>query len=437
MDTGADVVRFVLLDDQGRPPVLGDTLQFQGVSYVFEGDQAGAVDPAALAPFGCAGPFSLAAPLDQVEAETVELLYATVGERLLAYRAEDTVEAGTPDAAPAQEAEVTVPAGTTEEAGTPETEPTEATGEVVETEPAAETPQVAETGTPEIEEATVVAEEGVLPLEVVLDGARFALDRPLPIDLQAQGLEQVGEDQGVLLFALAGGLPLDRVYGTADVTTGRPGRYLTEQPIGPDGVPSPGAPCVAETANFTVLDLGEVQYVYAGTEPDLTVDQLQVVLQTGEGNPVYAETTTEPFPELYFEEAGALNRFVLLDERGVPATIEETVVFGGQTFTFDRDATGEVDPDALVRAGCVGPFSARSDQDAAAGTLDQLYIVLNDETPRVLAFTAAEPAVETPTETVVPTVAPAVQPTESRFRRPKLPYHRPKLRFADGHAGPG
>ena len=30
MDTGSDVVRFVLLDDEGRPPVLGETLQFQG-----------------------------------------------------------------------------------------------------------------------------------------------------------------------------------------------------------------------------------------------------------------------------------------------------------------------------------------------------------------------------------------------------------------------
>ena len=60
-------------------------------------------------------------------------LYATVGERLLAYRARDAVEAGTPDAAPAQEAEATVPAGTIEEAATPDTEPTEVAEDVVET----------------------------------------------------------------------------------------------------------------------------------------------------------------------------------------------------------------------------------------------------------------------------------------------------------------
>src|SRR5215213_7814172 len=38
MDTGSDLVRFILLDDEGRPPVLGETLQFQGVTFAFEGD---------------------------------------------------------------------------------------------------------------------------------------------------------------------------------------------------------------------------------------------------------------------------------------------------------------------------------------------------------------------------------------------------------------
>ena len=412
MDTGAGLVRFVLLDDQGRPSVLGETFQFQGVSYVFQGDVAGTIDPASLAPFGCAGPFPLAAPLDQVEAGAVGQLYATVGERLLAYQAEDDVAAGTPDAAPASEAEAAVAEDTTAEAGTAATGTPPAGGEVVATETTAETGQATETGTPEIEGATVVTAEGALPLEIVLDGARFALDRLLPIDPVAQGFQQVGEDNGLQLFAVPGASPFDRVYGTADVTTARPGRYLAEQPIGLDGVPSPAAPCLAETANFTLLDVGEAQYVYAGPELDLTTDQLQAVLQTGEGAPVFAETAAEPFPELYFQEGDTLNRFILLDDRGVPATIGESIVFAGQPFAFDRDATGEVDPNALARVGCAGPFSARADQDAAE-SLEQLFIVLNDETPRVLAFTAAETAAGTATEAAAPTVAPAQQPTET------------------------
>ena len=62
---------------------------------------------------------------------------------------------------------------------------------------------------------TAAAEEGALPLEVVLEGARFGLDRPVPVD--PAGLEQVGEDDGVLLFAIPGGPPFDRVYGAPDI----------------------------------------------------------------------------------------------------------------------------------------------------------------------------------------------------------------------------
>src|SRR5215218_3251503 len=96
MDTGSDLVRFVLLDEQGRPPVLGETLQSQGLPFAFEGDVAGSVDPATLSPFGCAGPFPVSAPLDQVDAGVVDQLYATVGDCLFAYRATDNAEVGTP-----------------------------------------------------------------------------------------------------------------------------------------------------------------------------------------------------------------------------------------------------------------------------------------------------------------------------------------------------
>ena len=77
----------------------------------------------------------------------------------------------------------------------------------------------------------------------------------------------------------------------------------------------------------------------------------------------------------------------------MPETIGETIVFAGQTFAFDRDATGEADPSALARVGCVGPFSARAEQDAAEN-LDHLFVILNDATPRLLAFTAVGPAAE-------------------------------------------
>ena len=412
MDTGSDVVRFILLDDEGRPPVLGETLQFQGVPFAFEGDAAESVETATIAPVGCAGPFQLSGPADQVEAGAVDQLYATVGTRLLSYRAADAAqitapqdttgaiqeeadqgtriaaETGTPAPEADVDAEATPPVGTTDEVGVAETEPAD----------------TSQTEVPQSDE-TAVAEAGTLPLEVVLEGARFGLDRPVPVD--PASLQQVDEDDGVLLFAIPGGPPFDRVYGAADIIAEVPGRYLAEQPVGPDGVPSPEGTCQAEMANFSVIDVGGAQFVYAGLEPDLTTDQLQSVLETSEGQPVYAETTVAPFPELYFEDNGTLNRFILLDDRGVPDTIGETIVFAGQTFAFDRDATGEADPNALTRVGCVGPFSARAEQDAVEN-LNELFVVLNDATPRLLAFTAVAPE-----EPVVPTVAPAQEPTET------------------------
>src|ERR671910_3739207 len=123
MDTGADVVRFMLLDDEGRPPVLGETLQFQGLLFAFEGDAAGTVDPATLAPFGCAGPFSVSAPVDQVDAGAVDQLYATVGGRLFAYRATEDAEVGTPAPDSGVVAEATPPEDATDDIGVAETAP--------------------------------------------------------------------------------------------------------------------------------------------------------------------------------------------------------------------------------------------------------------------------------------------------------------------------
>src|SRR5215218_409314 len=203
MDTGSDVVRFILLDDQGRPPVLGETLQFQGLLFAFEGDAAGTVDPATLAPFGCAGPFPVSAPVDQVDAGAVDQLYATVGARLFAYRATSEAEVGTPAPDSGVVAEATEPAAATDETVVAETEP-------------AGTAQADIPGGDE----TAAAEEGRFPLEVVLEGARFGLDRPVPVDPAA--LQQVGEDDGVQLFALASSPPFDRVYGAVDIAAGRP-----------------------------------------------------------------------------------------------------------------------------------------------------------------------------------------------------------------------
>ena len=160
--------------------------------------------------------------------------------------------------------------------------------------------------------------------------------------------------------------------------------------------------------------LGDAQYVYAGPEPDLTTDQLQAVLETAEGQPVYAETTAEPFPALFRDRRHAQSFHpARRPRRATDHRRDHRLRRSNVCVRSGRDRRSG--SDALTRVGCAGPFSARA--EAGAENLDQLFVVLNDATPRLLAFTAVAPAAETatvaPEEPVVPTVAPAQAATET------------------------
>ncbi|CAA9544653.1 MAG: hypothetical protein AVDCRST_MAG19-341 [uncultured Thermomicrobiales bacterium] len=268
---------------------------------------------------------------------------------------------------------------------------------------------------------TPAAGAGDFPLEVALDDARFSLDRPVPVDTEA--LTEIGTDRGLALLATEGAGPFDRVYGAEAGGDGQAGRYLAQLPLDESGTPSAEASCLAESGNFAPLVLGEVEYAYAGLELDLSTAELETVTQTGDGQPIYAEAGAQPFPELFFGDDGALNRFVLLDEDGVPTNLGQTIAFGGQTFAFEGNVTDDVDATTLDRLGCVGPFPARAEEGVAAGSLERLYVILNDQPQRVLAFAATTPTADgdgTPvggaamteepqaatTETAVPTETP-------------------------------
>jgi hypothetical protein len=422
LDTGNGLRRFVLLAD-GRPTMLGDTLQFQGNSFISEGEVTDTVDPATLTPAGCVGPFRVSASPEELSADGATRLYVTAGTRLFAYQAQEADPAATPspdggevEATPGEEAALPIATA----------EPTAAviTTEGEATPPAEETAVATEEMLPVItDEPAAETEPGDAPLEVTVDDVRFALDRSVAIDLE--GLQAVGEADTQQVYA-AGDPPYQRVYRAA-AGAAEAGRYLPELPIGPAGESSPENTCLAESVNFNVVDVGDAQYVYAGPEPDLTPASLLEVLQTSDGQPVYAEVAAEPFQELFFPSDTGLDRFILLGENGLPITVGETIAFAGQPFGFEGDVTGAVDPNNLVRAGCLGPFSVRADEPANDGAFDQIFIVLNDQTPRVLAFAAEAPAnegtstpgpIETPAvaspaaiETPLPPTATAVPPT--------------------------
>ena len=100
---------------------------------------AGTVDPATLAPFGRGSVPRLRA--GRPGRGAVDELYATVGTRLLAYRATDDAEVGTPAPDADVITEATPPDAATDEIGVAETEPTEtAPAEIAETNETPATP---------------------------------------------------------------------------------------------------------------------------------------------------------------------------------------------------------------------------------------------------------------------------------------------------------
>ncbi|MDP9365318.1 MAG: hypothetical protein M3Q10_14025, partial [Chloroflexota bacterium] len=424
-ETANGLERYVLLGEDGRPSTLRDALGFNGQRFDFGGDVSGQVDPAALTPVGCTGPFRIAAetaegPFDQI--------YAVVGQSVFSYAAQDDGAGGTTDASPAadeadqapEDPVITPPDGTAapeETAVLDETPVLDETAVLTETAPAGveepeETVEVAATEEPAATPDATAAEAtgtdpGAFPPEVQVDDARFFRDRVVPVDVAA--LAPVGEAAGVPLYAAEDVGPFERVYGVTDGDTGEAARYLAEQPLGDDGTPSAEALCLAEQANFFPLALGEIRYAVAGAEPDLTAADLQEIAQTAAGEPIYAETTESPAPELFFEADGQLFRFVLVGDDGPPGNLDPNITFGGQTFAFEGDVTGQVDPNGLARIGCAGPYSAQSEQGEEVGALSRLYVVLSDQTPQVLAFAATGGAAPTtPAEPATPTAeAPA------------------------------
>ena len=411
LDTGNGLRRFVLLED-GRPVALDDALQFQGVSFVFEEEVTDTVDPATLVPAGCVGPFRVSASPEELSAERAARLYATVGTRLFAYQTQEadaaataSSDTGDEDATPAGDASLPI---ATSEPELPASETPAGITNEADASPAMEEATVAGTEEPApviTDETATENEPGDALLEVTVGDARYALDRPITIELE--GLQPVSEANGQPVYVV-GEPPYQRVY-SAVPGTAQSGRYFAELPVEPSGEPSPENTCLAESVNFNIVEVGNARYVYAGPEPDLTPASLLEVLQTSDGRPVYAEDTAEPSRELFFPSDTGLDRFVLLAESGLPITVGETIVFGGQPFGFEGDLTGTIDADALLRAGCLGPFSVRSAAPANGGAFDRIFIVLNDQTPRVLAFAAQAPTGDVPA-TEVPDEAPTVAP---------------------------
>jgi hypothetical protein len=166
--------------------------------------------------------------------------------------------------------------------------------------------------------------------------------------------------------------------GNAD---GELARYL------PERLDAPQEPCAAEAPEARLLNAGGIIYAFAGIEPSLTVDQLVKIGNLPNGDETFAETTEQPFEELFISSNAQLQRFVALDERGLPSMLRGSLPFGGQIYAPAEGATGTVDRATLTRIGCAGPFPAFSDLQASA-PFARIYIAMSSAPEQLVTFEA-------------------------------------------------
>ncbi len=446
VDGDNGLLRFVQLSSNGLPMTIADPLVFNQQRFDAAGDVTGQVDPATLTRVGCIGPYSLQAPSEQTtgpfdqlylllndqtprlvsliaggdaadapaEADTGAAATGTAG----AEGVDTPVSTETPDVTetPATSAETAVP-----DAETPAATETATITDVTATAPAEETVTAAETpgaGSSTAEAAS--GGQGDYPPEIAVGEQRFLIDRLVPIDPAA--LTEVGQVDNLAVYAKSDSGPFDYVYGASSAGAGQIARYTVETPL-PDGGGATN-PCPAERLNYGTLNLADSTYAFAGTEPDLTTDQLVEVATSGDGQPIYADSNDQPFTELFFSSNDGLLRFMLLDDAGQPTLFTGSLTFNDQSFTFSGDVADQVDPGTLSKLGCAGPFPLQAPTDQQTAPFSQVYVLLNAQTPRLLSYTA-EGGQPVPAETATVPAETATAPAETPTVAAEVPTEVP------------
>jgi hypothetical protein len=244
-----------------------------------------------------------------------------------------------------------------------------------------------------------------LPREVEVGDARYLFDRIVPG--QGENLIPVAQNETLIAYAATSDGPFASVYLTvADGNENELYRYLPEQ------VDAPEDQCPAEAADTGQLNAGDLVYVFAGFETDLSPDELEEV-GTSDDLTVYAAPgASGDLPEVFVDAPEGLMRYVLTGGDGLPVSIAGSLAFDGAQFTFVADVTGQIDPSTLTRLGCSGPFPVLAGE-ADDDTVVDRYVLAGD---RLFQFNGEAAPIEEPTE--VPADVPTEQPTEAPTEQP-------------------
>ena len=237
---------------------------------------------------------------------------------------------------------------------------------------------------------------GLTP-ELVVADTRYVFDRVVPV--RRQDLVRIAEADPIIVYARTDEPPFAEVYASVPPREQAAiARYL------PENAASPETPCRAEEAELGSIAAGEAGiFAFAGLEPDLSPDGLDQSGSTPDGFPAYIGTE-QPLEEILVDAPEGLQRFVHLDDQGLPAVLADGFPFAGRAFAFS--APSDEDIGALTRIGCVGAFPLFADP-GQEDTPDEVVAVVGGQPLRFAA--TGEDAASTVAEPVAPGGDPAEQ----------------------------
>ncbi len=225
------------------------------------------------------------------------------------------------------------------------------------------------------------------PAAITLNDTQFTFDRPSL--LTTDDLESAGSESDVALFTRNRS---DAAYAT--VGGGPVVRYVLSN------LEAPANPCLGE--EFSSLETSNATYAYAGPEPDINPGDLDPVpgaslTLNGSSAPLFVLPDAGDVPAEYWANAGQdLERFVLVNEVGLPPQLTGAVTVGNLDLTEPVEVTDSVDVASLDRVGCAGPFPAFVDVSeptvAFVQVGDRLFSFTATQTDAAPAASASESA---------------------------------------------
>jgi hypothetical protein len=292
--SGGELLRFVLVGDDGRPASIAESLAFNGTEFAFESDATDAVDPASLTKVGCSTAFPVFAPTETAGGPFTQL-YVLAGTRWFSFTG-----AG---AAPAEE---TTPATTT-------TSTTSTTTTTTTTQPPTTTT------TPPTTEP--------LPTEPPATE---------PLATEPPATEPPTTEPATTEPATTTSTSTSSTTSTSTTTTEAP--TTTEFPTTTSTSTTTATTTATEAPTTTLLTSTTT------TEPATTTSTSTTSTTTTTAAP-----TTTSAPTTCTGNPGELNA------QGIPEHLPTPIQVGGVAYVFARAEASE-DVGTLTRIGCVGPF---------------------------------------------------------------------------------